>query len=148
MNSFSDQPGAQLDEDDPSLSDDAWLLRLVNPKHVRVQGGKQIPKTAAFTNTAGTNAMSVFVREEFEASDHRADQLPELLGKVDYGVLAFTVRQVRRLGQGVVRQRLDGGPPGHAHVVGKKDKRTKTRFQGPLVRASIWVKEVPDPQTD
>ena len=97
-----------------------------------------MPKTAALTNTKGTNKMSVFIKEEFETAGHLAEALPGLLNKDDYGVLAFPAQKVRELGQGIVRQQLDSGPPGHANVIGEKNRRTKSRFQGPLLRTATW----------
>jgi hypothetical protein len=141
----SDQSDSEHDDDGNLwIPDDAVLLRLIHPIHVRVSElGNQVPKSVAFANTSGTDEMSVFVKKRFEEVGHRARDLPSILQQPTHGVVGFHARIVRALNQQVVPEELPQGPPGHANVIGVKDKRQKAKFHRPLIETCWWELEVP-----
>lgn len=139
-------PGTELylPEDDGTVSDEAVLLRRIHPNNVAWDTNPLRPSSAAFTNTKDTLKMSVYIEEDLAKNGLGAEAALE--DKSDHGLVGFTAGFVRSLGQRVVRAEGEGKPPGHANVVGVKDRKKKEAFHGPLTRAAQWVVQPPPRQ--
>ena len=117
--------------DDPSIADVELLWRRIRPDWVVYDKNLQRyrPKSIAFQNYKGTEAMSVILARARGNDAHTA-----VSGRhSDYFVAEFTAGFARGLSQGVVPF-LDPGEAGHHHVVGKKTGSVKDRF----AKQSAW----------
>jgi hypothetical protein len=112
--------------DDPSISDSEILLRRIRRgwiKRSQLHGNKCRPSSQAFQNLRD-NAMSVWVKSVMlENGREPATLLEQFDGD---SLVAFTVGDARKLGQGIVMYPEDGDSA-HAHVVGNK-KKAKSKF--------------------
>lgn len=85
--------------------------------------------------------MSVYIAGDLERNGYPLEAALE--GKDDNGLVSFTAGFVRSLGQRVVRAPEESDLPGHANVVGVKDRRRKEAFHGPITRKAQWIRHVP-----
>lgn len=117
--------------DDPTIADGEALWRRIRPDWVVFDANQQRlrPKSIAFQNYRGTDAMSVILAhlrgtpESAVNGKHRG-----------YFLVQFSAGLVRRLKQGVVPFD-DPDEPGHHHVVGKKTGSV----QRELTKEATWV---------
>ncbi len=112
---------------DPSIADSEGLWRRIRPDWVvfdkNTQPPRLRPKSMAFQNYKGTDAMSVIL-----ASARGNDASTAISGNHSaYFVVEFTAGFVRGLEQGVVAFD-DPDEQGHHHVTGKKTGPVQRRF--------------------
>src|SRR5262245_61561436 len=104
--------------DDPTISDDDLVLRRI-PKTQRVDDPKtptgSRPTTGAFDDSVDGSPLSMSLASE--CVNPRA----LIEGMADAGVVAVSVRQLRALGQGVVRDPTEADPA-HVLVFGHKPR--------------------------
>ena len=117
-------------DDDPSIPDEAKLLRRIPPIHFpgdRMTPGR--PSSAAFEDSPDGSPMSVNWEEL--CHEHQFDSLE---GHETFGLVSFTAGQARELGLSVFRWPLEGNPT-HCGVARKKTKGIKKK----LASESRWV---------
>lgn len=116
--------------DDPSIPDDADLLRRIPPWHFYFDEklGRIRPSKAAFEDDGDGSPMSVVLASEAGPPES------VLAGHPVFALAAITAGLARSLGQLIVR---DPTPeePAHAVVVGRKTDGIKRR----IAREARWV---------
>jgi len=115
--------------DPDDVPDDAELWRRIHPQHYPQGDGRTWPYSAAFEDSPNGTSMSVFIASEC------GDYNLVLAGHLGFGLVALSALQVRECGLEVVRKPMEGQPPGHAEVVGKKTKSISRK----LAKACRWV---------
>lgn len=116
---------------DASIADAEPLWRRIRPDWVVYDKNQSRlrPKSMAFQNYKGTDAMSVIL-----ASARADDPTTAISGKHShYFLVEFSVGLARSLNQGVIAFN-DPEEPGHHHVTGKKTGSVKDR----LANGSAW----------
>lgn len=130
-------PGSPGDvfADDPSISDEARVLRRIPPGQVVNVPPTDRPRSDAFSNSPDGTGTSVDIWEEgWNSKDTLVDH-------ENFGLVSLTVRNIRDAELGIVRNRIPGNPH-HALIQGKKTKGK----QRSLAKASQWIKrpDLPD----
>jgi hypothetical protein len=122
-------------EDDHDIRDDETVLRRVPPQWIKndVTTNDLIPSSGAFQDRKESGAMSVGLLSEIRARDLGPEVMLAGYGPA-YGLVSLSVREVRALGQGVVRAPTDA-EPWHALVFGPKPKKV----QAALKLGCEWV---------
>ena len=117
-------------KNDPSISDSENLLRRIDPEHHIVPDGKGGVRlsSAAFSNTTGTNEMSVHI------SSKLASQTDTLKSFPDFYLISFTALTARKLSQGVIPDPLPRDLS-HGEVCGDKPKKIQRQF----IQNSTWI---------
>jgi hypothetical protein len=111
------------------IPDDAELWRRIPPRHYPQGDGRTWPSSAAFEDPPNGTWMSVFIASECRDYNLLLADYP------DFGLVSLTARQVRECGLEVVRKPMEGQPPGHSEVVGKKTDSIRKK----LAKACRWV---------
>jgi hypothetical protein len=124
--------------DDPSIPDDARLLRRVIPEWIVADentNSKRVSSAAFCNSTAedGTEeGMSVFL--EYILIDDARPATSVLVGYESNGLIAQTARWVRTWQQGVVRDPIPE-EIAHAQVMGPKNSNTRRK----LAKIYEWI---------
>ncbi len=120
-------PAVDVNEDDPSIRDEAILLRRLPRDWVvwDANRGSHRVTSQAFQNLPGKNAFSAFLETECLGIESILE------GYDGYGIASFSVGHVRTCGQGVVR--IEETLPGHAHVIGDKPRRVRKLLSGKAI---------------
>lgn len=122
-------------QDDRSILDEDVLWRRVRPTEVAFDPelGRKRPKTQAFQNHPGTDAMSLTLAREIGNSIEAA-----LEGHADSLIVALPAKVFRANGQKLVP--VPGEVAGHVHVIGRKPKSVQNQF----VKRAQWIVAPPD----
>lgn len=124
--------------DDPSVRDEAELLRRIPPEHVvpdQNQGGIRI-SSAAFTDHPNGSPMSVVLAEVLAGTGRSSQDV--LVGLQGFALAMITAGLARECHQGIAREPLED-EPAHGVVFGRK---TRAVMRG-LASAARWV--IPPP---
>ena len=114
--------------DDAGISDDEIVLRRVHESFVVLDDTHETrPSTQAFLQDGSQGLVSVYLRSETTPSAV-AEEGPEPF------LASVSVRVLRELGLGLVRDSSSGGP-GHCVITGTKTRGTLKR----IVQATAWV---------
>lgn len=111
------------------IPDDAELWRRIPHWHYVPDGERIRPSSAAFEDNPNGTPMSVFIASECGDPQRLLAQYP------GFGVVSFTAGKAREYGLDVVRKPLEGQPPGHAEVIGRKTKSIRSK----LAKTCPWV---------
>lgn len=124
--------------DDPSIRDEAELLRRIPPQHFvpdQNQGGIRI-SSAAFKDHANGSPMSVVLAEELARTGRNPHDV--LIGHDGFALAMITAGLARGCDQGVAREPLEN-EPAHAVVFGRKTHGIRRR----LAAGARWM--IPPP---
>ena len=116
-------------QDDPSISDDAIVLRRVahDQQFFDQRVGRLRPATSAFRQDSPDGLTSVYLMAETTPAIVAGGGSQAYLAAVRVGIL-------RENGLGIIRTPESGGP-GHCDVTGRKTRGRLTR----IVRQAEWV---------
>jgi hypothetical protein len=119
--------------DDPTIRDDANLLRRISPNHFVFDETRGVvrPSSAAFADHPNGSPMSVVLAEVVRREGRLLESL--LSNFPGYALASITARVARECGQAVCRDPLPD-ESGHAVVFGTKSRAVKRR----MAQASAW----------